>query len=119
MRIFALEYIRQRLSEDEVHFVVAKKKSQFKLKAQVGPFICNTRVVGEEENRLLKEIKFSLIFTWSYDAMGVISRLRVENKFTPYHHTARPEIKQYRNQDQWQENTLQEAKGYILSTTTS
>lgn len=64
--IFALEYIRQRLNVDEVHFVAAKKKSQFKLKAQVGPFICNTRAAGEEVDKLLKEMKFGLSFTWSY-----------------------------------------------------
>lgn len=47
IRIFALEYVRQRLNADEIHFVVAKKKSQFELKAHAGPFICNTRVAGE------------------------------------------------------------------------
>lgn len=44
-------------------------------------------------------MKFGLIFTWSYDLMGVISKLRVENKFTAYHHTTRPEIEQYKNSD--------------------
>ena len=94
------------MNADEVHFVAAKKKSQFKLKAQVGPFICNTRVVGEEVDKLLKEMKFSLSFSWSYDPLGVISKLRVENKFTPYHHIARPEIEQFKNQLEWTENTL-------------
>jgi len=113
--IFALEYIRQRFNVDEVHFVAAKKKSQFKLKAQVGPFIYNTRAAGEEENKLLKE-KFGLSFTWSYDPMGVISKLRVENKFTAYHHTTRHEIEQYKNQLEWIENTLQEAEEQEVST---
>ena len=110
MRIFALEYTRQRLSAYEVHFVAAKKKSQFKLKAQVGPFICNTRAAGEEEDILLNEMKFGLSFTWSYDPMGVISKLRVENKFTAYHPTTRPEINLYKNQLEWKENTVQEAE---------
>lgn len=94
IRIFALDNIRQRLNANEVHFVAAKKKLQFKLKAQDGPFICNTRVVGEEANRLLREMKFGLSFTCSYDPMEVISKLRVENKFTAYHHTTNPEIEQ-------------------------
>jgi len=92
IRIFALEYVRQRLHVDEVHFVAAKKKSQFKMKGQVGPFICNTREVGKEAVKLLKEMNFALSFTWSYDPLGVISKLRVENKspsITPYHHIAR------------------------------
>lgn len=94
IRIFALEYIRQRLNADEVNFVAEKKKSQFKLKALFGPFICDTKASGEEVDRLLKEMKFGLSFTWSYDTMGVISKLRVENKFTAYHHIAKPEIEQ-------------------------
>jgi len=116
IRMFALEYIRQRLSEDEVHFVAAKKKSQFKLKAQVGPFIYNARAVGEEADRLLKEMKFGLSFTCSYDPMGMISKLKLENKFIAYHHTSRPEIEQYKNQLEWKENTLQEAKKQAVST---
>lgn len=104
------------LNADEVHFVAVNKKSQFKLKAQVGPFICNTRAVGEEVDRLPKEMNFGLSFTWSYDPIGMISKFRVENKFTTYHHTARPEIEQYKNQLNWTENTLQEAEEQAVST---
>ena len=32
MRIFSLEYIRQMINMDEIHFVAAKKKTQFKIK---------------------------------------------------------------------------------------
>lgn len=63
MRIFALEYIRQMLNMDEIHFVAAKKKSQFKIKTQIGPFICNSRATGEEADKLFKEMQFSLSFT--------------------------------------------------------
>jgi hypothetical protein len=41
--IFSLEYIRQRLNSDEIHFVPNKYKVNFKLKKEVGPFIVNTR----------------------------------------------------------------------------
>jgi len=71
---------------------VAKKKAQFRIKTQVDPFRCNTRTVGEEADRTLKEMKFSLRFTWSYDPCGIIPNLRVENKNTPYIHTSRPDI---------------------------
>lgn len=63
VRIFALDYLRQRLNADEVHFVFSKNKLQFKLKDQVGPFICNTRAAGEEADKMLKEIKFALSFS--------------------------------------------------------
>ena len=46
MRLFALEYIRQILNSDEINFLAAKKKTQFKIKNQVGPFFCNNRDAG-------------------------------------------------------------------------
>jgi len=53
-RTFALEYIKYMINADEVHFVAAKKKYQFKIKSQIGPFICNNRVAGEEADKNLK-----------------------------------------------------------------
>jgi len=75
-----------------LHFVVAKKKAQFKVKAKVGPIVCNTRLDGKEADLLLKKMNFKFSFTWSYDPFGLISKLRVEQKITPYSHTPRPEI---------------------------
>lgn len=97
MRFFSLEYIRKILNVNEVHFVSSKTKSQFRIKTQMRPFICNNRMIGEEADELLKEIQFSLSFTWSYDPLGTISKLRVENKYTPYIHPHRPEIERYMN----------------------
>lgn len=103
------------INMDEIHFVAAKKKSQFKIKTQVGPFICNSREVGEDTNKLLKEMEFILSFTWSYNPLGIISKLREETKFTPYFHTTRPEIEKYKNQVEWVENTLQEEEEQHVS----
>ena len=104
------------LNSDEIHFVVAKKKSQLRIKTQVGPFVCNTRKTSEEVDKMLKEMKFSLSFTWSYDHCGIISKLRVENRSTLYIHTSRPEIEKYANQLEWTENTLYEAEEQLFST---
>ena len=104
---------------DELHFVSNKKKSQFKLKAQIGSFFCNTRVATKEAYLLLKQMQFELSFTWSYDPMGIISKLRVEQKTTPYAHTPRSEIEYYMNQEEWQENTLQEAEEKVFISKTS
>lgn len=60
-------------------------------------------------------MKFGLNFTWSYDPMGATSRLIVENKFTAYHHIARPKIEQYKNQLEWKENTVQEDEEQAVS----
>lgn len=110
MRIFSLEYIIQMINMDEINFVSGKRKSQFKIKSQVGPFICNSKAAGIEADSILKQINFHLSFTWSYDPFSIISNLRVEHKTTPYNHTPKPEIEKFMNQDQWEENILQEAQ---------
>jgi len=103
------------INADEVDFLVAKKKSQFRIKSQIDPFICNNRVVGEEEDKILKEMNFTHSFTWSYDPWGIISKKRVENKSTTYIHTQRLEIEKYMNQIEWMPNTLQEAEEQVIS----
>ena len=47
-RIFAPEYLKQLLNADEVNFMASRKKTQFKLKNQVGPFIVNNREAANE-----------------------------------------------------------------------
>jgi hypothetical protein len=54
IRIFSLEYIRQMINFDNIHFVTLKKKQQLNIKSQIGSFICNNKVAGEEANNLLK-----------------------------------------------------------------
>ena len=108
MRVFSLEYIRKMIHADELHFVSAKKKSQHKIKAQIGTFICKNRAAREEVDKILKGMAFSHSFTWSYDPVGIISKKRVENRSTPYVHTHKPIIEKYANQTESLTNTLQE-----------
>ena len=61
MRIFSLEYIRQILNSDEINFLSTKKKTQFKIKNQLGPFICNNRNAGKEADKCLQKLKFRTI----------------------------------------------------------
>lgn len=75
---------------DDQHFLSRKKKSQLKLKEHIGPYIVNTRATTKEADEILKKLNFKLSFTWSYDPLGIISKLRVEKKTTPYAHTPRP-----------------------------
>ena len=53
VRKFALEYTRQMLNMDELHFVSYNKKAQFKLKAHIRPYIINTRAVAKEVDAIL------------------------------------------------------------------
>jgi hypothetical protein len=106
VRIFSLEYIKQMINSDDVYFVSAKKKQQLRIKIQIGSFICNNKAAREEANNLLKQMNFSLIFTWNYDPFGIISELRVKQKSPPYAHAHKPKVEKYMNWTEWQENTL-------------
>ena len=91
---------------NEVHIISANKKSQFRIKSQIDPFICNNRATVGDADKIIKEMKFTHNFTWSYDLMGIISNKWVENKSTPYTHTHRLEIENYMNQEEWVADTL-------------
>jgi len=76
------------LNMDDLHFLLRKHKAQFKLKAQIFHYIINNRAIAKESDELLNKMKFKFSFTWSYDPLGIISKLRVEHKTTPYPHTS-------------------------------
>ena len=77
MRVFSLGYIRQILNFDSINFLAANKKTKFKLKNQVGPFICNHRDAETEATKQLREYKFEESFSWNYDPQGILSKMRV------------------------------------------
>lgn len=87
------------MNMDDLNFVSSKQKSQFNLKAQISPFIVNTKAVAKEAYILLKQMNFKLRFTWSYDPLGIISKLMIDKKTTPYVHIARSETQPYENQE--------------------
>ena len=75
----------------------------------------NTGATTKEVDEILKKMKFKLRFIWSYDPLGIISKMRVEKKTNPYAHKPSTEIEQYANQEQWTENTIQQAEEKIVS----
>lgn len=106
MRIFSLECFRHIINSNEVHFLFSRKKTQFKVKNQLGPFICKNREARPEAVRLLQQMKFKNSFIWKYDLHGVISKLRLKVKLGPYIHHPRPDIEQFSNQIEWVEIML-------------
>jgi hypothetical protein len=86
---------------DDIHFVAFKKKQQLRIKGQIDSFICNSGVVGEEANNMLKEMKFSLRFPWHYDPCGIIAETRLKNKISPYDQVPNPEIERFMNRTEW------------------
>jgi len=75
----------------------------------VGPFICNHIDAETEAAKQLLEYRFAESFSWNYDPQGILSKMRVEYKLTPYIHEKNPEIEKYVNQTKWVEKTLIEA----------
>jgi hypothetical protein len=110
IKIFSLEYIRQIINSDDIHFVSLKKKQQLRIKGQIGSFICNIQDVGEDSNKLLKEMKFDISFLWHYDLCGIIVEMRFKNKSSPYAHVPKPKIEKYMNQTEWEANTLEDTE---------
>jgi hypothetical protein len=106
VRIFSLEYIRQIINSNDIHFVSLKKRHHLRIKGQIDSFICNNHGAGEEADIMLREMKFFMIFPWHYDPCGIISDMRVKNKNIPYVHEARPEVEKFANQTVWEPNTL-------------
>jgi hypothetical protein len=117
--IFSLEYIRQMINSDDIHFVSLNMKQQLKIKGQIGSFICNSRGAREEADRLLKEMNFFVSFTWHYDPCGIISEMRITNKNILYVHESRPEVENFSNQIGWEPNTLVETEQQELLVTVS
>ena len=105
-RIFALEYLRQILNADAINFMASKKKTQCKLKNQIGPFIVNNREAIKEINIKLKEYTCQEIFMWNYDPRGILSTIRVKCKLTPFLLESKPQIEKFSNQNEWEPNNL-------------
>ena len=101
------------MNSDDIHFVSLKKKQQLRIKGQIGCFICNSRGAGEEVDKMLKEMKFPMSFTWHYDPCGIISEMRVKNNSVPYAHESKPEIEKFAYQTVWMPDTLMDVEQQV------
>jgi hypothetical protein len=96
-RIFALEYIRQRLNSDDIHFVSRKYKANFKLKKEVGPFIVNTRSTLQVTTKILSVMGFQQGEVWMYDPHSVISSKIISHGQAPYQHQHKAQVELLEN----------------------
>ena len=69
-----MEFIRQSLNVDQVHFLPMKKGLMYKLPMSVGPFVVNTRQAFEEVSKILEETQLLLGEKRAYDPHGIISQ---------------------------------------------
>ena len=110
MRLFALEYFRQFGNSDYLHFQSRNKKSQLKVRSQLGPFLYNRKEEGwKEADRILEGLRLQTSFEWvPYDPNHSISLRRIRYKLGNYAHKRQPEIEKYANASDWEEGTLVE-----------
>ena len=85
-RIFALEFIKNKLIVENEHFINFKKSLEIKFPWVVGPFIIKSKFVLTIVERLLKEMKFQTVAVVNYDPHHVISVRREVNKNKPFEH---------------------------------
>ena len=105
MRIFSLEFIKESLNVEQLHFFPAKKGNMFKLGKFLGSFVVNSRHAFKVVESLLKKINFELGYFWNYDPHGVIAQRREKIKSSTYEHEYRPQIEWKANHDSWPMDT--------------
>lgn len=84
MRLFALEYFRQMINAELIHFCNVKKKAQLRIKNQLGPFVCNTREAWKVVEKIREEqLKLQKSFEWKpYDPNSFICDRRMKNRLS-------------------------------------
>ena len=85
-RVFALEFMRQRLSIEEEHFEAFKKYSDVKFPLKVGPFIFKNESAMLVIEILLEVMEFQKEEKLNYDPHQIISQRRQLNKNKPFDH---------------------------------
>lgn len=110
MRLFALEYYRQMIKSDLIHFTKSKKKAQLRIKDHLGPVVCNTKEAGKAAEQILEDhLKLNKSFSWiPYDPHSFICGRRIKNRLSPYFHHRIPKIEKFAKMDEWREGTLVE-----------
>ena len=86
MRVFALEFVRQRLIVEDEHFLSYKKPSRIKFPWTVGPLTIKSKEALSTIESMLREMGFSMEASFNYDPHHVISDRRQENKNKPFEH---------------------------------
>ena len=87
-RIFALEFMRQRLLSEEEHFGAFRKYLNIKFPFKVGPFIFKGKGALACIERLMENMDFVKDVNMNYDPHQVISLRKQANKNKPFEHQA-------------------------------
>jgi hypothetical protein len=85
-RIFALEFIRQRVISETEHFLEAHKDSNLKFPSMVGPFMVKNKSCFPHIQSKLNEFGFTQLQGRRYDSHQIISKRRLASRQGPYEH---------------------------------
>ena len=85
-RIFALEFIRQKLVVENENFLNFRKASEIKFPLKVGPFIVKNKVSLLVIEGLLQDMNFMKASKINYDPHHIISQRRQQNKNKAFDH---------------------------------
>lgn len=85
-RVFAIEYIRQRLNSDHIHFTSRNQKTSLMLPVEVFSFILKTRATFNIVEKMMKDFHFEEDKFWQYDPCRLISNMRIVVGYVPYIH---------------------------------
>jgi hypothetical protein len=98
-KVFVLEYLRQRISFDHLHFISKNQKSSFAFPAQVFSFVVKSRSTLDTLNKMISSFGFKLGNIWKYDPYHIVSKECVSlNSFSYIHHVD-PKIEMMDNKD--------------------
>jgi hypothetical protein len=88
-RVFALEYVRQRLNVDEIYFTKSKKKSHIVYPIALGGYAFGNHKGAREVANILQEMNLPLDKPWKYDPHFIISKLKGNANPGPNDHESR------------------------------
>jgi hypothetical protein len=79
---FAWEFIRQSIDVDDIHFIPRRKRTNFKTKREVVPFIVFNRSNLQVVEVMLQGLGLEQGESWKYDPLGVINAKILEFEIT-------------------------------------
>jgi hypothetical protein len=85
-RVFALEFIRQRIISETEHFLKAHKASNLKFPFVVGPFVVKSKSCLPQIESKLSKFGFTQLQGRRYDPHQIISKRRLASRQGPYEH---------------------------------
>lgn len=83
-RLFALEFLRQRLVAENENFVKHKKASSLKFVFTLEPFVVKSILVANTIDQIIRSMSFDIDKSLRYDPRGIMHQRRIEMNFRGY-----------------------------------